>query len=68
MSTKRSFPAEGRVNALPYPTLVASAVIVFFRETFHAALLHLSQMQLVIMQARDQLLEGRNTEREANAR
>lgn len=49
----------------PTSTLAASAVIVFFRETLHAALLHLSQMQLVIMLARDQLLEGRNTGREA---
>jgi hypothetical protein len=40
---------------------------VFFRETFHTALLCFSQMQLVIMLARDQLLEGRNTEREATA-
>ena len=44
---------------------MASAVNAFFRETFHAALLHLSQMQLVIMLARDQLLGGRNIEREA---
>lgn len=42
-------------------------MIVFFRETFHTTLFHLSPMQLVIKLARDQLLEGRNTEREATA-